>query len=401
MTENVNQQSEGAQTVRARILVADDDPVLCELAASSLRTRTMDVELASDGHQAIRMIGETQYDLLITDLSMPGADGYDVIQAVRLGRSSPRIPIIVMTTSDDYASIERAYACGATSFCPKPVNWTLLNHHVRYVLRASRQEEEMRQAKLAAESASRLKSNLLSVITHEFRTPLHQIFGFTKLLINETEGPLGSPGYKDYAGHAHEAAGGLNSMLSDLLLMTRALADELKLSENETPLDELLKSAQEQAEAESEGSSVTVSNRVPEASNTLLLCDAGLIGRALQHVISNARKFSPQESQVTLSCMLAKSGALIITVQDQGPGMDSARVDELLQPFAQGDMAKNRSSEGVGIGLAIAKIAAEAHHGQLIIHSKPGEGTTVGLVLPAGRLINDQRPESGAEAASA
>jgi len=374
----------------AKILVADDDPVLRDLASTSLSNGRFQVETANDGHEAISKIGQNSYDLLITDLRMPGADGFDVIDAVRLNRASRHMPVIVMTTSDDYVSIERAFAAGATSFCPKPINWTLLDHHVRYVLRASKQEDEMRHARREAEGASRLKSNLLSIVTHEFRTPLHQILGFTKLLINEIEGPLGAPGYKDYAGHIHEAAGGLNRLLSDMLLLTRALANELDIQETTIPLCDLIEGVAERAKAGKGSHEIVVVDKVPDAQNALLVCDTNLIMRSLEHIIENALKFSPEGAPVHIVSMLAESGAVVLTVQDTGPGLENARVKDLMQPFKQGDMSLGRSNEGLGIGLAIARIAAEGHGGRLLIHSEPGASTTVGLVLPASRLMRDK-----------
>jgi signal transduction histidine kinase len=385
----------------ARILIADDDPVLRELATNSLSNGRFQVETASDGLEAIHKLGESKFDLLITDLSMPGADGFDVINAVRLSRESRHMPVIVMTTSDDYVSIERAFAAGATSFCAKPINWTLLDHHVRYVLRASKQEDEMRLARRAAESASQLKSNLLSVVTHEFRTPLHQILGFTKLLVNEIEGPLGAPGYKDYAGHIHEAAGGLNRLLSDMLLLTRSLANELQIQDTQCPLRDLIEGAIERVTAGKQTNEVVIVDKMPGGRDTLLLCDTNLIMRALEHIIENALKFSPDGAQVHVMAMLAESGAVILTVQDTGPGIEAARVNDLMQPFKQGDMSFCRSKEGLGIGLAIAKIAADGHGGRLLIHSEPGSVTTVGMVLPASRLVSDRESESELSAESA
>ena len=229
------------------------------------------------------------------------------------------------------------------------------------------------------------------ICSQEYRKPF-QILGFTKLLMNEIEGPLGAPGYKDYAGHIHRAAGGLNRLLSDMLLLTRALANELKILESEMPIRNLVEDVVEHARANSDAAEIVIVEKIPDAQEAILQCDTGLIMRALEHMIENALKFSPEGAPVHIANMLAASGAVILTVQDQGPGFDDVNVEDLTQPFNQGEMSKCRTKDGAGIGLAITKIAAEAHGGRLLVHSKPDSGATVGLVLPANRLVR-HRPQ--------
>ncbi|WP_300456046.1 EAL domain-containing protein [Accumulibacter sp.] len=120
-----------------RVLVADDDLTTQLLARAALEKSGFTVFSAGDGIDALRMLQETRFDMAILDVAMPGADGFEVCRAVRdqFGQS---LPIAMLTSRDDTASIERAYDCGATDFIPKPLNWTLLGHRMLYLWRASR-----------------------------------------------------------------------------------------------------------------------------------------------------------------------------------------------------------------------------------------------------------------------
>src|SRR5205085_6921911 len=84
-------------------------------------------------------------DLLLVDVIMPRMDGYELCRILRSQPESAYVPIVVATSLDDVPSIARAYDAGATDFIPKPVNWLVLNHRIRYILRASRAFEEIRR----------------------------------------------------------------------------------------------------------------------------------------------------------------------------------------------------------------------------------------------------------------
>ena len=117
---------------------------------------------------------------------MPRMDGYELCRELRSREESAYVPIVVATSLDDVPSIARAYDAGATDFIPKPLNWLVLNHRVRYILRASRAFEEVRRnqerliaAKEAAEAANRSKTDFLANMSHELRTPAerdHRVF---------------------------------------------------------------------------------------------------------------------------------------------------------------------------------------------------------------------------------
>lgn len=124
-------------TEKPRIVVIDDDPMLRLLARRSLESAGMVVEGAENGRIGLELIGRAQPDLIIVDVFMPIMDGYDVCRAVRADAASRDTPILMITGLDDLECIERAYEAGATDFLVKPLHWSVLPHHVHFVLRAA------------------------------------------------------------------------------------------------------------------------------------------------------------------------------------------------------------------------------------------------------------------------
>ena len=120
-----------------RLLIIDDDPVIRLLACERLEPEGFEVLEAGSGAAGVETFGRQRADLILLDVEMPGMDGYDVCHAIRGSRAGQHVPILILTGRDDVDSIERAYESGATDFMMKPINWLILAHRIRYMLRAS------------------------------------------------------------------------------------------------------------------------------------------------------------------------------------------------------------------------------------------------------------------------
>jgi diguanylate cyclase (GGDEF)-like protein/PAS domain S-box-containing protein len=128
-----------------RVLVADDEPTARLLMSAALKKAGFEVCLAADGNEALRQFQEDPCDIVMLDVEMPGLDGYQVCAALRQ-EFGHELPIIMVTAMDDTESIERAYEYGATDFIAKPINWTLISHRVKYLMRSYQAALDLREA---------------------------------------------------------------------------------------------------------------------------------------------------------------------------------------------------------------------------------------------------------------
>ena len=142
-----------------RVLVADDDPILLEFAIVHLSSPTAVIETAPDGATALAMLKGSRFDIALLDISMPGLDGFGLLAKIRADADLRHMPVMMLTGHEDIASIDRAYSLGANSFATKPVNWRLLSYHIRYVLRTSKVERELRRAHQPADCHDELRSH--------------------------------------------------------------------------------------------------------------------------------------------------------------------------------------------------------------------------------------------------
>jgi|GEM_PF-1408357 len=389
------------------LLFVDDDPILREFALEHLGRDRWHVSLAADGEEALAAIGRDFPDLVLLDLQMPKRDGFAVLQALRADEATRRVPVIVITSQHDVASIDRAFAEGAASFAMKPINWPLLIYQIRYVYRARRIEAsllehigeverkkaelEATSAELAsalrrAEVASEAKSQFLAAASHELRTPLNAIIGFSEIIGAEALGPVGNARYLEYAKDILDSGKHLLSLVNDVLEFSRGSDGETVLQEEDfTPaeiIDEALRTVAEHARA----ANIYLSTEVAGCGAVRLWGDRRRVRQVLINLLDNSIKFTPAGGRVTVDARRVEDG-LAIAISDTGFGIAAQDIPKALDPFGQVDSNLARKYDGVGLGLPLARRFMEWHGGFLDIESTVNTGTTVTVTFPAIRVV--------------
>jgi diguanylate cyclase (GGDEF)-like protein/PAS domain S-box-containing protein len=143
-------------TDRHRVLIVDDDAGGRRLTRATLMRAGFETSEAADGAQALEMMRELLPDLVLMDVSMPVMDGFTCCAELRKLPGGQRVPVVMMTGLDDVQSIERAFEVGATDFITKPINWPILSHRVRYMLRASAAINDLKQNQRRLSNAQRI-----------------------------------------------------------------------------------------------------------------------------------------------------------------------------------------------------------------------------------------------------
>ena len=138
------------------VLVVDDDSGGRRLTRATLKRAGFEIAEAADGVQALASIRERMPDLILMDVSMPEMDGFTACAELRRLPGGNRVPVVMLTGLEDVKSIETAFEVGATDFITKPINWTILAHRVRYMLRASKAIDDLKQSQRRLSNAQRL-----------------------------------------------------------------------------------------------------------------------------------------------------------------------------------------------------------------------------------------------------
>ena len=232
-----------------------------------------------------------------------------------------------------------------------------------------RAEAELREALDGAEQASQAKTEFLATMSHEFRTPLNAILGFSDILRAQYLGPLGAPKYAEYVDDIHQSGAIMLALVNDILDIA-----EIVLK----PLAEVcLKSFHPQAEEKG----IALVLDTPDDALPLYADQICAI-QIMSNLVANAIKYTGRGGTVALAAAPAPGGGTALTVRDNGIGIPPEKLPTIAEPFSQVIANPHLARDGKGLGLAIVKSLVDAHGGGLDIDSTLGEGTTVTVRFP-------------------
>ncbi|MFT7338097.1 MAG: PAS domain S-box-containing protein [Marinobacter maritimus] len=236
----------------------------------------------------------------------------------------------------------------------------------------------------------RMKNQFVSTISHELRTPLTSITGAIGLLASGAAGNLPEKA-RDMMAIAKRNAQQLTRLINDLLDMEKLVEGMLDIKLERQPLQPLLEQAVATNQSYGAQRKITI-DPVSDIPGSDVFVDGQRLLQALNNLISNAIKFSPDNGRVYLSaCHELSEGkpTVLIGVEDNGQGVPTAFRDQIFQRFAQADSSDTRSRGGTGLGLAITRELITAMGGEVGFESLPGQGATFWIRLP---VAHSDRP---------
>jgi two-component system cell cycle sensor histidine kinase PleC len=248
--------------------------------------------------------------------------------------------------------------------------------------RLNRQVTQLGGDPIPAEVASRAKSVFLAHMSHELRSPLNAILGFSEVIRGLHFGREHIEKYAEYGGYIHQAGTHLLALIDDILDLAKVEAGKLELQPTSFDLIELLDECARMMRPMVDGRGLAL-QVIGTAPALTLTADRRRTKQMIVNLLSNAIKFTQPGGKVELAAQLMPDGAMGITVADTGIGMTQDQIAVALEPFGRVEGSGVSDPTGTGLGLPIVKNLIEAHGGRLQILSELNRGTIARLVFPA------------------
>lgn len=417
----------------ARILVVEDSRTQAEALRALLDSSGYRVDVVFDSREALERAGEIEFELVLSDVLMPGINGYDLCRRIK---EAPELygtpPVVLLTSLGDPVDIVRGLASGADNYLTKPCRPERLIAHIARVLdeqRARRERvaggavalrflgeefsigarreqildfflssfeelietnralQESKQqlqgaltrekaARRAAEAAIAARDTVLATVSHDLRNPLNTILMSVGMLLDFGGHGIGETG-RERIAVIRRLAHQMNRLIQDLLDVATVEAGHLLMHACRHDPRELCNDGLEMLEPIASENGVRIITRIPDDLPAIVV-DRSRFLRVISNLVGNAIKFTLPGGTVTIGATL-QDHELVYSVADTGPGI---RRDHLAHIFDRFWKDPSEAKSGAGLGLSIARDIVEAHRGRIWAESEVGRGTTFYVSIP-------------------
>ncbi|WP_264325550.1 hybrid sensor histidine kinase/response regulator [Romeriopsis navalis] len=313
-------------------------------------------------------------DLILLDVMMPGIDGIELCRRLKQDARTKHVPIIMVTALSSREDLARCLDAGADDFISKPLNGLELRARVKSLLRIKRQYDELQTLVHLRDEMLNLRVDLSNMVIHDLRNPLANILLSCQIMQMRGMDDRNMKKIQqiEYSGHR------LESMIDSLLVTAKLESGKLALQPDTVNLHQLIAQVMQEFRAIAEQQTV---NLVQELTPAPLYVqgDATLLRRVLDNLLSNALKFAPAESEVTLA-VLSHDQHVILQVRDQGKGVQPELREQIFSKFEIGQHLPQVKQ--MGLGLAFCKMVVEAHEGQIQVEDNQPKGCVFTIRLP-------------------
>lgn len=354
------------------ILLVDDTVENLRLLAGMLATRGFDARPVTSGAEALEAVAHEVPDLILLDVTMPGMNGFEVCARLREQPDWRDIPVIFLTALTDVSDKVKGFAAGGVDYITKPFQLEEVLARVTTQLALRRARRDLEGTIQQLRELERLRDDLTHMIVHDMRSPLTVLVMQLSVLRMDLSGEL--------AQSVDEATAGvrqLNDLANTLLDVSRL--EEGRMPINKAPAD-LAKLAGEVRATLGNLESDRVINLIA-ADPVITHCDAALVRRVLENLVSNGIKHTPQGSTLTIE-VTSRSGRVRVAVTDEGEGVPAEARQRIFEKFGSMAVRKDRTYHSVGLGLAFCKLAVEAHGGTIGVEDGIPRGSIFAFELP-------------------
>jgi two-component system sensor histidine kinase/response regulator len=372
------------------VLIVDDQSKNLQLLANILYNNNYEVAMASNGMEALQILDISKPELILLDIMMPEMDGFDVMQKIQQDETINDIPVIFLTANSDDETILKSFKAGAADYITKPFNAgellaranthielynkrkELMEINLKLDEKVKQRTEELNNANIRLAKLDEAKSNFISLLSHELRTPINGIKGFASVLKKELE----NEEFIEYTNHIIYSTEKLQKFTELSLLITGLKSEHYTISPDENDIVMLLKESIFNLNENIIEKNINIIEQY-EKSEYIIKADANLISQSLKLIIENAIKYNTEGGNITAK-IFDDDKYVYIEILNDGKVFPDSILESNMDMFSSNNILHH--SEGTGLGLATVKTVMHYHSGELLIKNE-GEQAVATLIF--------------------
>ena len=370
------------KSAKTKLLIVDDNSNNRAAISYWLDEENYEILHAVDGVSALKITEAFVPDIILLDYHLPGIDGIEVCQKIRANKKLPFIPIIMTTSYAPEASI-MALEQGADEFIVMPIMPTELQSRLKAMIRLKKavsDSAELFKQNKKLQELDKIKSNFVSKVSHELKTPLQSVLGYTDILLEGLQGDLNYQ-QKLMIKQIREGGEQLLNLITQLLDFDNIEKGEFSITTEVFSVENIFNYLAQVMNPVALKKNIKL-NFILEDKNTEIESDRTIVQRILLNLISNSIKFSGDNSKILISAKETEDDMIELKVIDEGIGISKSNIAYIFDKFWQEDDSITRTYGGLGIGLALVKKLVTILGGRISVESKPNKGSVFKVILP-------------------
>ena len=369
------------------VLVLDKNPIESKMICNSLKTLFRHVQHEEDGELAYAMIKQNpdHFDMIVTTTNLEVAGGIELTRRIRNDLGLKTCPIVLLAAPSEKGKIIEFFKMGGTDSIQTPYLVEELKARVKAHIDKAALDAALNETVEKLKELNREKDDYLAACSHDLKSPLNAIMGFTSLVLEDLEETETAPQCQDDLRKVLEASNVLHELISDITELYRIQTENADVHFNDIDIIKVIVNCVTLCRPLADRKGVDIAFVGDDNEEIFIRANALGIQRVINNFLSNALKFTEKGGKISVLIERVVDGDIKVAIQDTGMGMDDKTREHLFQKFSKSSKSGTSGEKGVGLGLMITKQIIEQHGGSIQVESELGKGSTFYFLLPQSK----------------
>ncbi len=359
------------------IYIVDDIQENIQVLGKTLIKYGFNIQVATNGKQALAGIQNKKPDLILLDISMPEMDGYEVCEQLKMQEGTKHIPVIFLTAWSETEDVVRGFKVGGVDYITKPFRAeeliSRINTHI-----------ELKEARDRLKEINSTKDRFFRIIGHDLKTPLSQVIQLLEMLKDDIDS-LSKEELKTCLSYLRDSSVEGMNLLENLLEWASAQTGSISFTPESFSIADLIKDNIGLLDQQAKMKNIKI--KASDLFVDIITADRNMINTVIRNLLSNAIKFTHSDGIIQFKTIL-ENDKVVVSVEDNGVGMSEDACDNLFNISTCHSTNGTNDEKGTGIGLVLCKEFIERHNGLIWVESEIDKGSVFKFSIPV-RNIED------------
>jgi len=365
----------------SKILIIDDEPANLSVIFEYLDKLDAEIMLLQEGSETVMVVEENNPDIILLDIIMPDINGFEICKKLKENKYTSDIPVIFMSNLTDTENIVQGFKCGGIDYIIKPLKKEEVIARISNHLKISRTEKKLKKYYIEIKEINETKNKILSIISHDLRTPIGNIASFVDMILSEYDNYDGKE-IKEYLNIIKTSTDSCYYLIDNLLKWSMLQKKQLEPKPKSVNLKSLVSEIVLFFNGIADKKHITLKSEIN--NDIKVFADEEMVRTIIRNLMSNAIKFTKKYGEIKISAS-GKEDFIEISVSDSGVGIGEESLSKIFNKNEFITTYGTENEKGSGLGLILCRDFVEKNGGKIWVNSELNKGSIFTFRLPLAK----------------